>query len=394
MNKKRIGQLLISIIIIITLSFATSLFLSRSVNKNSEVKNQPLVSAPKPTIASIQTKLLFTGNVYWGRYINDWSMASELKFKYPFSRLDEFKRQDYNAWIGGLECPLVPDLNLTSAQEEGSLSFNCRPEYLPEAKKYFTAFSLSNNHTDNQGADGFETTKQQLKAQQIQYFGHYDPRETTEACEILSIPVSVKFSDSSTKDGRLPMAFCGYHGVFRIPPQESVDEIKKFANLMPTFAFPHMGAEYKPAPDEIKTSLHRSLIDAGADAVIGDHPHWIQNTESYKGKLIVHSMGNFMFDQQFNAEVTRSAAIKLDLSIDQPANIDKWLEIGQQCQTFKDNCLELITASQLEKIPLKWQFDFIGTTNQNRLTRPADAAQTAQIRQRLNWDQTLSQLKY
>ncbi len=393
MIRKIFVRTIISVGLVVGIGLATNFLLTRNLNQGA--KNEPQAQLPPPpTTTSVQTKMLFTGNVYWGRYINDWSMASELKFKYPFSRLDEFKRQDYNAWISGLECPLMPGLAFTSAQEEATLSFNCRPEYLPEAKKYFTAFNLANNHTDNQGVEGFTATKQQLDAHQIQYFGHYDPREISETCEILSIPVSLTMSNSVKKDGFLPMAFCGYHGVFRIPTQESADEIKKFANLMPTFAWPNMGAEYKPAPDEIKTTFYRSLIDAGADAVIGDHPHWIQNTESYKGKLIVYSMGNFMFDQQYNTEVTRSAAIKLDLSIDKPDHIEKWLEIGEQCKAFKDDCLELIKTSQLEKIPFQWKFDFVGTTNQNRLTRPADAAQNTQIRQRLNWDQTLSQLKY
>src|SRR5262249_3347028 len=45
--------------------------------------------------------------------------------------------------------------------------------------------------------------------------------------------------------------------------------------------------------------IARAAIDAGADIVIGHHPHVLQGLEWYKGKLIAYSMGNFVFDQDF-----------------------------------------------------------------------------------------------
>lgn len=379
-------------IILITLVLLKSTKVSQSPTLKSVEKAKD--SLIKIVPESISSKMLFTGNVFWGRYIHDWSMASHLKYKYPFSRLNEFNRQDYDVWIGGLECPTVPNLKLTSAQQEETLTFNCPPEYLTEAKKFFDVFSLANNHTDNQGEDGFKITQNQLKKHDFQYFGHYDPRIKEDACEILGIPVTVKMSDNSSQKGKIPIAFCGYHGVFRIPPQESIDEISKYKNLMPVFAFPHMGAEYKSAPDAIKTNVHHALIDAGASAVIGDHPHWVQNTEVYKGKLNVYSMGNFMFDQQFNSEVTRSAAIKLTIkNQDKIVNLDKWLKIGEQCVKYKDNCLDTIKKANLDKIDFTFDYDFIATDNSDKITRPANSQITAAVRQRLNWQQTINNLK-
>ena len=108
---------------------------------------------PKPV--SLTANTLFLGDVYWGRYINDWSMKSQLKTAYPFSRLDEFDRDSYDAWVANLECPTVAGFTQTSAQEDATLSFNCSPEYLPQAAKWFDIVSLANNHTDNRGAEGF-----------------------------------------------------------------------------------------------------------------------------------------------------------------------------------------------------------------------------------------------
>ena len=389
-------KILISFSVIILIAIGVVYGLTeRSLKSPTILNSSDIADKKEPVITNLSSKILFMGTTFWGRYINDWSIANELKYAYPFSRLSEFNRSDYNAWIAGLECPTSPRVNTTSAEQEVQLQFNCRPEYLAEAKKWFTAFSLANNHTDNQGVEGFMETKQELDKVGIQYFGHYDPRETADVCEVIQVSVDIEQSEGQVVEGRLPIALCGYHGVFRIPDQNSVDEIGKFAKYMPVFAMPHMGAEYKSSPDQIKTDFHRSLVDAGADAVIGDHPHWIQNTESYKGRLIVHSMGNFIFDQQLPPETTRSAAISVALSLKNPDNetLKQWLEIGKDCDAFKDDCLAEIESKNLPKLDFRYDFGVVGTNNYARIVKPATADELQLILKRLNWSETISQLQ-
>lgn len=348
--------------------------------------------APKPVSVSVHT--LYFGNAYWGRYINDWSMASPLKTAYPFSRLSEFHRDQYDAWIAGLECPTVAGFSQTSAQEDTTLSFNCSPDYLPEAAKWFTAFTLANNHTDNQGAEGFSETKQRLQENDIQYFGHYDPYLADDACEVLAIPATVKYDDGSTKKQSLPLAFCAYHGVFKIPPADSIAQISKYAAYLPVVAMPHMGVEYVPTPDQLKTSVYRSMIDQGADMVLGDHPHWVQTSEAYKGKPIFYSMGNFMFDQQDTTEVTRSAAIDVTLEADNSdGSLEKWLSLGDECKTFQDDCLAKAQQQNLKKITPHYTISVVGTDDSGKITKPAMEAQTASILERLQWSNTKQQLQ-
>ncbi|MDR0432392.1 MAG: CapA family protein, partial [Bifidobacteriaceae bacterium] len=259
----------------------------------------PFTPSPTPTpprVVAASTRILFTGNTFWGRYMDDWSRDSDLGVAYPFSRLDELDREFYDAWISGLECPMVEGLELSSAQQDSTLSFNCDPAYLEEAAKWFTAFTLANNHTDNQGAEAFTETKQHLTEAGIQYFGHYDPNELDEVCGLVILPATLTYDDGTNTPGNLPLAMCGHHGVFQIPSEESLDLISHYGDYLPVIAMPHMGAEYKATPDSIKTDTYRSMIDRGAMAVIGDHPHWIQTAESYKGKPIFYSLGNFMFD--------------------------------------------------------------------------------------------------
>lgn len=355
-----------------------------------------VVTSQKPSAqpTAVTSKTLFFGNAYFGRYINDWSMASPLKYAYPFSRLSEFNRPSYNAWIAGLECPSVSGVHLTSAEEDATLSFNCNPSYLPEAAKWITAFTLANNHTDNQGAAGFAETKQHLQANGTQYFGNPDPNVLSDVCEVVSLPATVSLDNGKTIAGKLPVAMCGYHGVFQIPPQASVDVIKQYSPYMTVIAMPHMGKEYVIYPDQIKTTLYRSLIDAGADMVLGDHPHWIQTSEAYKDHPIIYSMGNFLFDQQDTAEVTRSAAVSVLISVKASSSADlaAWLKLGETCGSFHDDCLAQIKSQHLQKLTYSYKLSIVGTDDSNKIVRPAGTALQQKILQRLDWAQTIKGL--
>ena len=343
-------------------------------------------------VVSIASDVLFTGNSFWGRYTNDAAQKTKEPYKFPFARLHEFKRKNYDAWVTGLECPTTEKgIAMTAAEMEAALSFNCDPNYLSEFAKWFDIVTLANNHTDNMGADGFAETKTALKKNGIQYVGHYDPDVLDEQCKVVLLPVKVRYDTKPDAKEKLPIAACGYHGVFKIPSSESVAEITKYSKLMPVIVFPHAGAEYKAGPDEIKTTMYRAMIDAGADMIIGDHPHWIQNTEAYKGKLIVYSMGNFMFDQQFNTEVTRSAAIKMRLTVQDSSRLDSWIELGRQCQSNATDCLNTIQAQHLPKYTPSYRFDFIPVSNKGYQTHPAPEL-NAGIEARLNWQATMAAL--
>lgn len=349
---------------------------------------------PAAIPTALTSKMLVMGDVYWGRYINDWSMASPLKYAYPFSRLNEFERDKYDAWIADMECPITNNPKLTSAQEDNYLTFDCSPAYLPEAKKWFTAFTLANNHTDNQKPAGYTETQQHLDENGIQYFGSYEPEDYGNVCNVLSIPTRITMSDKTTKQGKLPMVWCGYHGVFKTPSAQSIAVMNQYKDLFNVVAMPHSGTEYKPAPDEIKTNLYRSLVDGGADVVLGNHAHWVQTTEAYKGKLIVYNMGNFIFDQQFSLEVTRGAAIQMTVSVEakDAKDLDKWLALGESCSSYTDTCLQKAKEQSLTKLPLQYHFSVAGSRDDGKLVHKATEAELASIKDRMKWATTIKGL--
>jgi hypothetical protein len=169
------------VLVLLIAAVAVTFFLVNITSAPSASKNLSVINQ-NPQPKTISSNVLFLGNTFWGRYINDWSMSSKLKYAYPFSQLSEFNRDQYNAWISGLECPLVAGLNISSAEMDQTLTFNCSPNYLPEAAKWFTAFTLANNHTNDQGASGFKQTQQNLDKYGIQYFGNPDPTVTADVC--------------------------------------------------------------------------------------------------------------------------------------------------------------------------------------------------------------------
>ena len=82
----------------------------------------------------------------------------------------------------------------------------------------------------------------------------------------------------------------------------------------------HSGNEYVNKPNSSQVNFAHSAIDAGADLVIGHHPHVVQILEKYKDKYIFYSLGNFIFDQQAS-ETRKGLMIKVYFTKDEITKI-------------------------------------------------------------------------
>jgi poly-gamma-glutamate capsule biosynthesis protein CapA/YwtB (metallophosphatase superfamily) len=74
----------------------------------------------------------------------------------------------------------------------------------------------------------------------------------------------------------------------------------------------HWGTELATCPDETQLRLARAFVDAGADVVVGHHPHVLQGIEIVDGAVIAYSMGNFAFSGSF-PETRRSGVLQVEL---------------------------------------------------------------------------------
>ena len=75
--------------------------------------------------------------------------------------------------------------------------------------------------------------------------------------------------------------------------------------------FPHWGVEYRAKPTDGQRNLAHMAIDAGADMVIGNHPHWAEGMEVYKGKPIWYALGNLVFDQTWSEPTMEGITLEM-----------------------------------------------------------------------------------
>jgi poly-gamma-glutamate synthesis protein (capsule biosynthesis protein) len=73
----------------------------------------------------------------------------------------------------------------------------------------------------------------------------------------------------------------------------------------------HLGEEYKEISNTRQRQLGHSLIDLGADVIIGHHPHVVEEMEIYKNRPIYYSLGNFVFDQYFSVPTQQGLGVGL-----------------------------------------------------------------------------------
>jgi poly-gamma-glutamate capsule biosynthesis protein CapA/YwtB (metallophosphatase superfamily) len=321
--------------------------------------SQPVVvQTPAKDNYSTATRLLFVGDVFWGRQIQSKAQSSPLRTQYLTSGLDQQDRSNYDAWIANFECPIT-EHDVPYSLQVSSLKFNCRPEYLPELSKWFTAVTLANNHMDNNGGqDGQLQTRQNLEKNGIQYAGTYDMSQTADICEVLSLPA---LSGPSHKKTHMPVALCGYMYVVDAQPTDlELAQMEQYARVMPVIAMPHMGIEYRTTAEPEKVDAYRRMIDNGADIVIGAHPHVIQNSESWRGKLIAYSLGNFLFDQQsLGRATTLGLGVGVQLTVSDSKAARLYNAVAADCASYKDSCLEKLLANSpigRPRISVKYSF--------------------------------------
>ena len=146
------------------------------------------------------------------------------------------------------------------------------------------AASMANNHSHDYGDESYTDTIETLEAAGISTFG-YD--------EIAYMDV----------DG-VSVALIGtYELAEGIGIQEEMEEniaAAEEAGAQVIIVYFHWGVERETVPDETQVELAHAAVDAGADLVVGSHPHVIQGYEQYNGKYIVYSLGNFCFGGNSN----------------------------------------------------------------------------------------------
>ena len=220
-----------------------------------------------------------------------------------------------DAVVANLECPVT---NIHAPVNKKYI-FRAEPAWLADVKKSgITHLVMANNHTNDQGRAGITETYKNVLSNHIIPVGYGITQD--EACKPIiiekeGIKVALFSSVLVTLENwaYLPDS----PGICQATVEDLKDRIAAFKNTNPdckVVVMLHWGAEFQETPMPEQRRQSEELVDAGADAIIGCHPHVIQPHTTYKGKPIFYSIGNFVFDQEYDA-ATKGLMVELIFSI-------------------------------------------------------------------------------
>jgi poly-gamma-glutamate synthesis protein (capsule biosynthesis protein) len=193
-----------------------------------------------------------------------------------------------------------------------------------------TAVSIANNHILEHGTEGFRETLNALKGKGLQVLGEAeeDGRARIFRQRIKGRNIAMA-SFNAIHDIKNPGCYAEYG---REKVLDSIRQMQKVGNDLAIICL-HWGDEYVhlPAPWQIEDA--HAFIDAGADLVIGTHPHVIQPVERYKHGVIFYSLGNFLFDMFDSEHVRIGLVARIDM------HEDGSLDAGYDLIYIDDDCI-------------------------------------------------------
>lgn len=294
----------VALVLVSIAAAGASVFVARhlllSADAAGNVRLLPILSEfPEPLPRTEPVSLLFVGDIMLDR-----TVASRIRAahddRYPFFKIvDDARFTDADMRIMNLEGPVTD----ARRPPEKTIDFMFDPRFVKVLKEVgFDAASQANNHSLDQGRAGADDSRRRLMEGGFITFGD----------EVRDDEVALA---TTTVRGRR-LSFVGFNSASDKIDDAAADATMKLARRSAdtVVAFMHWGEEYRNHPLPKEEDRARWLIDRGADMVIGSHPHWVQSISTYKGRPIVYSLGNFVFDQDWSAETKKGLAIRARIS--------------------------------------------------------------------------------
>jgi poly-gamma-glutamate synthesis protein (capsule biosynthesis protein) len=276
------------------------------------------------TISQIQERevnLIFVGDVMLDRGVN-FMIKKQGDYRFPFLKIaQDLKETDIV--FGNLES-VISD----KGEKVGSIySFRAKPKSL-EGLVYagFNVLSLANNHALDYGPEALKDSLQRLEKENISYVGAGSNEEEAFSPVIKKVnKTSVAFLAYTnlgspywtSRKNRLGIAWIDWQDFKKIG--EDIENAKNQADIL--IVSLHSGNEYSKNPTQFQKEFSKLAIEAGADLVIGHHPHIVQPLEKYKEGWIVYSLGNFVFDQDFSKETMQGLMLKVIIKNDKISEV-------------------------------------------------------------------------
>ncbi len=248
-----------------------------------------------------QATILFGGDMMFDRSIRQYADING--GDYLFNCLDPLLRSA-DLVVANLEGPITGNPSVSEGSAVGSaanftFTFPTTTAALLQ-RHHVGAVTLANNHIYNQGAAGVRSTISYLDAAGVANFG--DPLNAGVAnLDVSGVPIAlIGYNDFIPQGGTASTTLA------------QIARAKQEGRVPIVFA--HWGVEYAPASPARVVALAHRFVEAGAGAVIGAHPHVVENSEVYRGAPIYYSLGNLIFDQYWDAAVSHGRMVELSVS--------------------------------------------------------------------------------
>ena len=272
---------------------------------------------PQPPQPRLPLTIAAVGDIMLARGVSDAITIGQPDGPFAYVR-DVLRSADLT--VGNLECA-VTDLG-----EAGAKSYTFRAPPLAAAGLAAAGFdlvSLANNHSLDFGPEALVDTAERLRAASVEVVGGGRNDEEADRYRVLTAHgVRVAFLGLA----EVPNDYGYDRGVWTAAPGKPgiawVDEARMAATVREAaqaaevvVVMFHFGIEGASEPSERQRQLSRSAIDAGANLVLGSHPHVLQKIEDYGGGLIAYSLGNFVFDG-FEGDANKSGILLVSFAAD------------------------------------------------------------------------------
>jgi len=274
----------------------------------------------KTSINSRDGTILFVGDIMLSRSVGN-LMERKGDYNLPFINLAEFLRSA-DLTFGNLEGPIS-----SRGVNVGSIySFRADPKVV-EGLKFagFNILSIANNHVWDYGRGAFMDTLKHLKDSAISYVGggaNSDEAHAGIIKEVNGTKVGfLAYTDLLPRNISATLTKPGVSFLELEQVKKDIVALKPHVDIL-VVSF-HWGEEYKTNHNRKQENIAKSAIDAGADLIIGHHPHVIQEVEQYKNGWIAYSLGNFVFDQMFSENTKTGLILEVAIQDGKINNVEK-----------------------------------------------------------------------
>src|SRR5260221_1585698 len=267
---------------------------ARRAHTRSPATPQP-TSAPHPTAtaATRPVSIVITGDVMLARTVNDQMVASHDQF--PFNNTASLLKS-FDVTVGNLECVVS---TLGSAIPGKQFTFEANPiGFQRLADAGYDIVSVANNHSGDFGKDAFVDMITNLPVNGITPLGGGISHAQAHLPVVRHVHATtlgfLAYCEIGPEDFAATESVPGHAWLTIDALSADIAYARPLCDFL--IVFTHWGVEYEVVETGHQQDLAHAAVDAGADLVVGCHPHVIQPSETYKGKLIVYSLGNFVFD--------------------------------------------------------------------------------------------------